>query len=50
MAQGFHLGRPVALDEEDVVLCGAALEARHLVVEEGEVTELPRGKKPVEFA
>ena len=26
------------------------LEARHLVVEEGEVTELPRGKKPVEFA
>ena len=26
------------------------LEARHLVVEEGQVTELPRGKKPVEFA
>ena len=26
------------------------LEARHLVVEEGKVTELPRGKKPVEFA
>ena len=26
------------------------LEARHLVVEEGEVTELPKGKKPVEFA
>ena len=26
------------------------LEARHLVVEEGEVTELPRGRKPVEFA
>ena len=26
------------------------LEARHLVVEEGEVTELARGRKPVEFA
>lgn len=26
------------------------LEARHLVVNEGEVTELPKGQKPVEFA
>lgn len=26
------------------------LEARHLVVDEGEVTELPKGQRPVEFA
>ena len=26
------------------------LEARHLVVDDGEVTELPKGQKPIEFA